>query len=137
LWVEWLRAFNLLRTSLPEREYIGFDPARAKGDLKGAVADRSVLPDQLVKPRLNKRSVPLVVDVESMGGSRRSAVEEHAERHGRLGARDRRTRWTSRAWKRNAIPPPAWLRTHARRSTVQSPERPQELSLKGSGSEYA
>jgi hypothetical protein len=83
--VEGLRAFNLLRTSLPEREYIGFDPACEKGDLKGASIDRSELPDQLVKPRLDKRSVPLVVDVEPMGGSRRNAVEEHAERHGRIG----------------------------------------------------
>ena len=47
---------HLPGTCLPERKYVGFDPARKEGDLEGPVADRSALPDELVEPRLGLRS---------------------------------------------------------------------------------
>jgi hypothetical protein len=62
---------HLLRACLPERENVGLDPAREEGDLEGAVADRSALPDQVVEPRLDNPSVPLVVDVDSADTSLR------------------------------------------------------------------
>jgi hypothetical protein len=62
---------SLVRACLPERENVGLDPAREEGDLEGAVADRSALPDQVVEPRLDNPSVPLVVDVDSADTSLR------------------------------------------------------------------
>jgi hypothetical protein len=48
LWVEWLRAFNLLRTSLPEREYIGFieQLAHEEHTLREAEGHRALTDDE-------------------------------------------------------------------------------------------
>jgi hypothetical protein len=66
---------------LAEREHVGLDTRREERDLERAVGDRSSLPNQLIEPRLDQRSVALFVDVQSVVGSGRSSVDEDAERH--------------------------------------------------------
>ena len=68
---------------LAEGEHVGLDAGRKKGDLEGAVGDRSRLANQLIEPLLGDRSVALFVDVEAMSVTGKFSIDEHTERHGR------------------------------------------------------
>jgi hypothetical protein len=83
---------------------------------------------------LDNRPVPLVVDVDSVGGSGRTAVDQHAGKARTSLAPANAGRGGRRAWKRYAIRPAARWRTLAGPSTVYSPARAQEFSLSTSGS---
>src|SRR5438105_4363391 len=65
-----------------ERERERFDAGVEKLDLELAVADGAGLPDQLIEPLFSGCSVAIGVDVSSMSGARRLAVDEHAEADG-------------------------------------------------------
>src|SRR5262249_29044791 len=51
---------------LAEGEGVRLDAGREEDDLEGAVADRSPLAHELVKPRLDQRSVAAFVDVDTV-----------------------------------------------------------------------
>jgi hypothetical protein len=48
-------------------------------DFELSILDRTVLPDQLIEPLLGRRSHALVVDIGSVVGSRRLAIDEDAK----------------------------------------------------------
>src|SRR5215213_2485900 len=70
--------------ALAEGEGVGLDARIQEGDLKGALADRAWLANELVEPWLGDRAVALVVDIRPVGASRGQPVDTHMELHGRL-----------------------------------------------------
>ena len=118
---------------LPEGEHVCLDPRSAEGDPEGAIDDLSRLAHKPVEPRLYQGAVALAVDVETVRRTWHLAVQDHTEGD-LVPSRDRITRFTSRAWKRNAIPPPASLSTLARSSIVHSPASAHRFRGNSSGS---
>src|SRR5437016_29938 len=51
-------------------------------DLEQAISDGLGLSDQLIQPLLANRAVALLVDVNSVSGTRRLSIDEHAKSHG-------------------------------------------------------
>src|SRR4051812_22339681 len=71
------------RTSwLAEGEHVGAGPGVEERDPHRALADRAVLPDQLVEPLLREDPVAVLVDVEPVGAARWLPVERHPVAHG-------------------------------------------------------
>src|SRR4051812_32768563 len=76
------------RTSwLAEGEHVGAGPGVEEGDADRALADRAVLPDQLVEPFLREDPVAVLVDVEPVGATWWLPVERHPVAHGRAARR--------------------------------------------------
>src|SRR5918992_3156766 len=66
-----------------ERERERLDPRVQELDLELPIDDRPGLTDQLVHPLRGNRTIPLLVDVESVRRVRRPAVDAHAKPHRR------------------------------------------------------
>jgi hypothetical protein len=96
---------SLGAVALSEGEDVRFDARVEECNLERAVRDRPGLAHQLIEPWVEQRSPALLVDVQWAAPG---AAPSTSTRNGTaVPARDRRTRWTSRAWKRKTIRPPA------------------------------
>jgi hypothetical protein len=139
-----MRLFRLLVSAfrrsrvggLAECEHVGLNAGGEESDLEGAVGDRAPLANQLTELRLDQGSMARFVDVEPLVVAGR--FPSTSTRNGTDVPRSRchMTRWTSRAWKRNAIHPSARFSMLARPSIVQSPDRAHWLSLNESGATW-
>src|SRR5207244_8474916 len=64
------------RSGLPEREAVGFSPSVEEFDLEGSILNAAPLADQLVEPLIIRSSLPLAVNVASVGCASRLAVDK-------------------------------------------------------------
>jgi hypothetical protein len=64
---------------LSEREGIGADAGIEEFDLEGALGNGPRLPDQLIEPLLPHAAPPFRIDIETMVGTRRRAVDSDPE----------------------------------------------------------
>src|SRR5438046_2979993 len=66
-----------------ERESKSLHAGIEKLDLEPSISNRLRLSDQLIQPLLGNRAVALFVDIDSVRGTRRLPIDEHAKSHGR------------------------------------------------------
>ena len=74
-----LSLIRALQRALAEGERADFDAGLKERDLRGPLADRPGLADELVQPLLGDRAMALAIDVDAVGGAGRLPVEEHLE----------------------------------------------------------
>ena len=121
------------RAGLAEREREALDAGIRGGDLDGPVGDRAVLADQLVEPLLPEDPGAGLVHVDAARGARRLPVQADPERDAGPGLAGPITRFTSRAWNRQVIWPPAVFSVAACSANVQSPDSAHSLSISRAG----
>src|SRR5438094_7179242 len=66
---------------LTEREAVGFSPSVEEFDLEGSILNAAPLADQLVEPLIIRSSLPLAVNVASLGCASRIAVDKDPKPH--------------------------------------------------------
>ena len=69
------------RSGLAERKAVGFSLSVEEFDLEGAILNAAPLPDQLVEPPIIRSSLPLAVNVASVGCANSLAVDKDAKPH--------------------------------------------------------
>jgi hypothetical protein len=66
---------------LAESEAVGFSPNVEEFDLEGSILNAAPLANQLVEPLIIRRSLPLAVNVASVGCANSLAVDKDAKPH--------------------------------------------------------
>src|SRR5438132_1894764 len=69
------------RSGLPERKAVCFSPSVEEFDLEGSILNAAPLADQLVEPLIIRSSLPLAVNVASVGCANSLAVDKDAKPH--------------------------------------------------------